>query len=376
MTDFEIYYSTLAQEAAGLLMKLIRIPSFSREENQTAACICAFLEARGVSFHRKGNNVFAQNRFFNAAKPTILLNSHHDTVKPGKSWTRDPFHPETENGKIYGLGSNDAGGCLVALMTVFIHYYHSEDLAYNLIFAATAEEEISGRNGIESILSELGPVDFAIVGEPTQMQMAVAEKGLMVLDCTSHGTTGHAAREEGENAIYKAIRDIDWFRTYQFEKVSPFLGPVKMSVTTILAGEQHNVIPSECGFTVDIRLTEDYTHEDVLAVINKNILSDFTVRSTRLKPSGISMEHPFVKTGQASGLEAYGSPTTSDQALMPFPSVKIGPGDSSRSHAADEFIYMEEIKQGIGIYIDVLDKLLHPYILQTYISDETLAKKN
>jgi len=348
----------LSDNAVRLLQQLIAIQSFSREENNSAECIASFLTDKGVSYHQKGNNIWAINKYFDSAKPSILLNSHHDTVKPNNSWTKDPFKPRIEDGKLFGLGSNDAGGCLVSLLATFLYFYDQHDLKSNIIFAATAEEEISGTNGIESILPELGKIDFAIVGEPTQMQMAIAEKGLLVIDCITHGKSGHAAREEGDNAIYKALKDLEWFRDYEFEKISPFLGQVKMTVTIIKAGEQHNVIPAECHFTVDIRLTEDYTHEEILAIIKANIQSEVKPRSTRLKPSKIDINHPIVQGGISLGLKPFGSSTTSDQALMPFPSLKMGPGDSARSHTADEFIYLKEIEEGIALYINILEKVL------------------
>lgn len=348
----------LAESATTLLKQLISIPSFSREEADTAEAIRSFLESHGVSVNRSGNNVWALNRHYDASKPTILLNSHHDTVKPNPAYTRDPFSPDVLNGKLYGLGSNDAGGPLVSLLATFLHFYDRSNLTYNLIMAATAEEEISGTGGIESILPLLPSLDFAIVGEPTKCDMAIAEKGLMVLDCLSHGVAGHAAREEGVNAIYRALDDIQWFRTYQFPKVSDTLGPVKMSVTVIHAGKQHNVVPAVCEFTVDVRLTDAYTPEEVLAVIRSQVSCDVKPRSTRLRPSGIALDHPLVVAAKQEGIALYGSPTTSDQALIPVSSVKIGPGDSARSHTADEFIYLQEISEGIETYIKLLNRLL------------------
>ncbi len=350
--------SVLVNDSIELLQKLISIPSFSREEDGTAEAIGQFLSAQNIDFQHKRNNVWASNKYFDPNKPTILLNSHHDTVKPNPGWTKDPFKPEIQDDKLYGLGSNDAGGCLVSLLATFRYFYDRPDLSYNLIFAATAEEENSGAGGIESILDELGNIDLAIVGEPTQMQMAIAERGLLVLDCVAHGRTGHAARDEGENAIYKALKDIEWFRNYRFEKISPFLGPVKMTVTVIKAGEQHNVIPNECHFVVDIRLTDQYIHEEVLDIIRNHVQSEIRPRSTRLKPSFISPEHPIVKAGLAMGLTTYGSPTSSDQAVIPYTSIKIGPGDSARSHTADEFIYLKEIEDGVGVYIEILERMM------------------
>lgn len=350
----------IAPDAIDLLKQLIALPSFSREEDRTAALITRFLEDRQVQTHRRQNNVWAVNQYFDPAKPTILLNSHHDTVRPNPGYTRDPFRAEEEDGKLYGLGSNDAGGSLVCLIAAFLHFYAHEDLRYNLCLAATAEEEISGKNGIECLLPELGPLDFAIVGEPTLLQLAIAEKGLMVLDCTAYGTAGHAARDEGDNAIYKAMRAIDWFRTYQYPNVSELLGPVKQSVTIIQAGAQHNVIPASCTFTVDVRTTDAYSNEEVLQIIRGHVDCDVTPRSTRLNPSSIAKDHPIVRAGVALGLTMYGSPTLSDQSLLNIPSLKLGPGDSARSHMADEFIYLDEISEGIRIYTRLLGQLLIP----------------
>lgn len=349
--------NTLFQDSLDLLCKLISIPSFSREEENTASAIELFLNEKGIETHRKLNNVWAFNKHYNASKPTILLNSHHDTVKPNAGYTRDPFSADLEDGKLYGLGSNDAGGCLVSLIAAFRYFYDKKGLKYNFCLAATAEEEISGRNGIELIIPELGPLDFAIVGEPTLMDLAVAERGLMVLDCVAHGKAGHAARDEGENAIYKAIKDIEWFRTYEFAKKSALFGPIKMSVTVIEAGSQHNVVPAICKFTVDVRVTDAYRNEEVLKIISNHISSDVTPRSTRLKPSSIPLDHPIVKAGIAMGRNTYGSPTTSDQALLDIDSLKIGPGNSARSHMADEFVYVDEIKEGIELYIKLISEI-------------------
>lgn len=344
--------------AIELLKQLIAIPSFSKEEDKTADTIEDFLKSKKIKTHRKLNNVWAYNKHFEITKPTILLNSHHDTVKPNAGYTLNPFEAIEKEGKLYGLGSNDAGGALVSLLATFIYFYEAKDLNYNLIYAATAEEEISGTNGVECILKDLGKIEFGIVGEPTQMHLAIAEKGLMVIDCIAHGKSGHAAREEGENAIYNAIKDIEWFRTFQFPKASETLGPIKMSVTIIHSGQQHNVVPDKCEYTVDIRLTDAYTNEEIINIIKENVSSTITPRSTRLKSSSIPKEHPIVKAGVNMGRNTYGSPTTSDKALMNFPTLKIGPGDSARSHTADEFIYLYEIKEGIMIYINMLKYIL------------------
>ncbi|WP_420148684.1 M20 family metallo-hydrolase [Spirosoma sp.] len=348
----------LAADALALLKRLIATPSFSREEDKTAAIIEGFFQEKQIPFERLQHNIWAKNRHFDPAKPTILLNSHHDTVKPNTSWTLDPFDPIERDGKLFGLGSNDAGGCLVSLIATFVHFYDQPDMVYNLVMAASAEEEISGRNGLELLLPELPPISFAIVGEPTEMQLAIAEKGLLVLDCTAHGVSGHAARNEGENAIYKAIQDINWLTTYQFPNVSPTLGPIKLSVTIINAGTQHNVVPDTCTFTIDARVTEQYTLEEVIDIIRDNIQSEVKPRSIRLKPSSIPVDHPIVKAGVALGRTTYGSPTTSDQAVLNCPSLKCGPGHSGRSHSADEFIYLREIEEGIDGYIRMLEQLL------------------
>ena len=357
MSEPNIY--DLQREAIDLLKGLIVTPSFSREEDKTADIIQAFLKEHSIDVNRHLNNVWAKNKYFDPAKPTILLNSHHDTVKPNSQWTRDPFTAIVEDEKLFGLGSNDAGGALVSLIAAFLFFYGKKDLKYNLVLAATAEEEISGAHGIESLLPLLGKIDAGIVGEPTQMQMAIAERGLLVLDCTSYGKAGHAAREEGENAIYKAMKDIDWFQSYQFSEISDLLGPVKMSVTVIETDNKaHNMISAECRFVVDVRVNELYKFEDILDFIRANVQSEVKPRSTRLRSSAIAMDHPLVKAGLNLGRAYYGSPTSSDKALMPFPALKIGPGDSARSHTADEYIYVDEIKEGIDLYIQLLSKIL------------------
>ncbi len=340
------------------LKDLIAIQSFSREEEQTAALIKQVFADNGIDAKQHLFNLWAVNKHFDPAKPTLLLNSHHDTVKPNKGYTKDPFAPIEEDGKLYGLGSNDAGGALVCLIATFIHFYDKKNLKYNLVMAATAEEEISGKNGIECILDQLPEIDVAIVGEPTLMDMAVSEKGLLVVDAVAKGKSGHAAREEGDNAIYKAIADIDWIKNYRFEKVSDTLGPMKMSVTLVNAGTQHNVVPDECSYTIDIRVTDAYTHEEVLEILDQHTLATLTPRSVRLKSSSIPTNHPLVQAGLSLGRKPYGSPTTSDQALIPVPSLKMGPGDSARSHSADEFIYIHELKDGVNLYIDLLEKVI------------------
>lgn len=349
----------LQKDSIALLKELIKIQSFSKEEDKTADVIERFLQQRNIKTRRKLNNVWAYNQHFDASKPTLLLNSHHDTVKPNSGYTRDPYDAEVEEGKLYGLGSNDAGGCLVSLIATFLYYNAQTDLSYNICLATTAEEEISGNNGLECVLPDLGELEFAIVGEPTQMQLAIAERGLLVLDCTSTGKAGHAAREEGDNAIYKAIKDIEWFRNYRFSKISEVFGPLKMSVTIINAGSQHNVVPATCTFTVDVRVTDAYTNEEVLKIIRTNVACEVQPRSIRLKPSSIDKQHPLVQSGIALGRTTYGSPTTSDQALLSIPSVKVGPGDSARSHMADEYVFVNEIEEGIKLYIEMLKPVIN-----------------
>lgn len=347
----------IKNDSVDLLKKLIAIPSFSKEEEGTAAVLFEFLAEKGPEPQKLEKNVWAKNKHFDALKPTLLLNSHHDTVKPNSGYTRDPFKAQIENGKLYGLGSNDAGGPLVSLIGTFLHFFDRNDLNFNVVMAATAEEEISGANGIEKLWPELPHIDFAVVGEPTLTDVAIAEKGLLVVDCVSHGKAGHAAREEGENAIYLAMKDIEWFKTFQFPKVSPVLGQVKMSVTIIQAGQAHNQVPPTCTFTVDIRVTDAYTLEEVLGIVRQNVTSTVTPRSLRLKPSGIADHHPLAQAARGTGRKLYGSPTTSDQALIPVPSIKMGPGDSARSHSANEYIHVSEIETGIDTYIKLLEAL-------------------
>ncbi|MBS1653722.1 MAG: M20 family metallo-hydrolase [Bacteroidetes bacterium] len=348
----------LQLDAIALLKELIATPSFSKEEDETAAILCSFLRERNIEYARVGNNVYALNKHYDPAKPSILLNSHHDTVKPNKGYTFDPFSPFEKDGKIFGLGSNDAGGCLVSLIATFLYYYEQEGLKHNVVFAASAEEEISGVNGIELVLPYLGRIDYGIVGEPTKLEMAVAERGLMVIDCTAEGRSGHAARNEGENALYKAVDDIDWIRNYKFEKVSPLLGESRMTVTVInTENVQHNVVPSTCKFVIDVRVNELYTFDEILAALQHNMKSKFKPRTTRMKSTSIPLDHPLVKAGIALGKGYYGSPTTSDKALMPFPTLKMGPGDSARSHTADEYIYIDELKEGIDTYIKLVKQL-------------------
>ena len=342
--------------AVKLIMELISIPSVSRDEDKAADKIEEFLGERGLKPLRRNNNVWARHHISDNL-PTILLNSHLDTVKPVEGWTKDPYSPEMEEFRIYGLGSNDAGAALASLLVSFLNYAEQDSLPYNLVFAATAEEEISGENGVSSILTELGKIDLGIVGEPTTCKMAVAEKGLMVLDCTSSGSSAHAASGMGENAIYAAMQDMEWFRNYSFDKSSPWLGGVSMQVTQIEAGTQHNVVPDTCRFVVDVRTIECFDNKSVFEVISEKVASKVEARSFRLNPSSIAESHPLIQRGLGLGLQAYGSQTLSDQSLMPFTTLKIGPGDWLRSHTADEFITMDEIRQGIITYIQLLNGL-------------------
>ena len=347
----------LYTEALDVLKNLIRIPSFSKEESLSADLIQQYLEAKGQKVNRHINNVWVVHPDYQAGRSTLLLNSHHDTVKPTSSWTEEPFLPTEKDGKLIGLGSNDAGGPLVSLMATFLYFAQKPSLKWNLVYAATAEEEISGFHGIESIKSHIGRIDLAIVGEPSKMELAVAEKGLLVIDCKAPGRPGHAAREEGENAIYNALSDIEWIRNYKFPKVSAVLGPTKMSVTMIKAGYQHNLVPDVCDFVIDVRTNEYYSNEETLGIIRQNLKSETSARSLRLNSSFIPDDHPLVKIAKDLKIHCYGSPTSSDQAVMPWTSVKIGPGDSARSHTANEYIYPSEIKHGIDLYIEILEKL-------------------
>lgn len=349
--------NSLYNHAIELLSTLISIPSYSGFENKTADEIELHLSKWHVSTIRKLNNVWCYNKHFDIQKPTILLNSHHDTVKPNEQYTRDPFSPVIYDDKLYGLGSNDAGASLVSLISVFIYFYESENLPFNLCLAATAEEETSGANGIRCILEDLKEISFAIVGEPTNMQIAIAEMGSMVIDCISKGRSAHAAREEGDNAIYKSLRDINWFSNFQFPIEYGLAQPVKMSVTQINAGLQHNIIPGTCHFTVDIRFNHSYTSREILNTIVNHTLCSFNVRPNILKPSHIDLLHPLVVAGLGLGRKTYLSPTSSDQGWLDMPSIKMGPGESARSHTADEFVNIEEIEEGITIYVRLLESI-------------------
>ncbi|MBR4848779.1 MAG: M20 family metallo-hydrolase [Bacteroidaceae bacterium] len=349
-----------AQEVIELLDKLIATPSHSREEGATADILEAFLRAKGIDVQRIHNNVWAKSLHFDEARPTLLLNSHHDTVKPSAAYTMDPYTPLHTDGKIYGLGSNDAGASLVSLATIFCNNYTAE-LSYNTVLALTAEEEVMGEKGMRAMLPELERVgiriDMALVGEPTGMKAAVGERGLLVFDATARGVRGHAARDEGVNALYKAIADIERLRNYRFERRSELLGDINVTVTMISAGTQHNVVPDECKFVVDVRTTDAYTNEQTVELLQAAVECELIPRSTRVRASAIGEEHPLVKAAAAIGRERFVSPTTSDMALMPFPSLKMGVGESARSHTANEFVMENEIVEGIALYQRMIDEL-------------------
>lgn len=346
--------ATLTQEAISLLKNLIQTPSFSSEEQQTAALIENWFVQNDIPFERENNNVWAFNKYFDKNKPTLLLNSHHDTVKPNQGYTNDPFEAIVKDGKLFGLGSNDAGGCLVSLLATFVHFYANENLPYNIVVVASAEEESSGKNGLNSVLKHLPELECAIVGEPTLMQLAVAEKGLLVLDIIVKGTASHAAHINEDNPIYNALPVIEWFKTYQFEKISEVLGPVKMTVTQVTAGKQHNVVPAECHLVVDIRVNDCYNNTEILETVRANVAAEVNPRSMHLNASSIPVSHGLVQAGIALGRTTYGSPTLSDQSVLSCKSLKLGPGETLRSHSADEFIFLNEIEEGIELYIKIL----------------------
>jgi len=358
----------LILEAISLLKSLIKTPSFSSEEHHTALLIESWFQDSDISFNRTNNNIWAINKYFDETKPTLLLNSHHDTVRPNNGYTKDPFDPIINAGKLYGLGSNDAGGCLVSLLATFSFFYYHKHLKYNLVMVASAEEENSGENGLNSMLSIIPEISVAIIGEPTLMQLAIAEKGLVVFDAKVIGTPGHAAHKNDDNAIYNSIEVLKWFQDYTFEKYSESLGDVKMTVTQIQAGKQHNAIPSEVTLVVDVRVNDRYSNKEIAEILeNESPCSTIVPRSLRLNSSSISVEHDLIKAGLELGRKTYGSPTLSDQSVLSCPSLKLGPGDSTRSHTADEFIYLQEIEEGITLYIKLLEKTL----LDT--KDETLG---
>ena len=341
-------------DAVQLLKKLIATPSVSRNEKDAADIMEQTIRSYGFEPQREANNLWIIDPHYDESRPTLLLNAHIDTVKPAASWSRDPFSPDVEDGVLYGLGSNDCGGGLCSLLQIF-RMLTEKPQSYNLIYLASAEEEVSGKDGITRALPLLPHIDLAIVGEPTGMNPAVAEKGLMVLDVIAHGKSGHAARNEGVNAIYEALDDMRWIRDYKFEKVSEFLGPTKMTLTVVNAGTQHNVIPDKCTMLVDIRTNEFYDNEEVYELIRQHLKSEVKAHSFRLKSSRIDPEHPLIRKCVAMGMKPFGSPTLSDQALMHFPSFKLGPGESSRSHSANEFIRISEIRDAIAKYETLLD---------------------
>ena len=344
----------LTQEAISLLEALIETPSFSSEEDQTALLIENWFKQNDIPFERENNNVWAFNKHFDKNKPTLLLNSHHDTVKPNQGYTNDPFNAFVEDGKLFGLGSNDAGGCLVSLLATFVYFFSNENLPYNIVIVASAEEESSGKKGLNSVLKHLPELDCAIVGEPTLMQLAVAEKGLLVLDIVVKGTASHAAHNNPDNPIYNAIPVMEWFNSYEFEKISDVLGPVKMTVTQIHAGKQHNVVPSQCDLVVDIRVNDCYNNSEILEIVRKQVSAEVNPRSMHLNASSIPVTHGLVQAGIALGRTTYGSPTLSDQSVLSCQSLKLGPGETLRSHSANEFIYVSEIEGGIALYIKIL----------------------
>lgn len=349
----------LTKDAINLLKQLIETQSFSSEEDQTASHIETWFKRYDIDYNRTQNNVWATNCYFDKNKPTLLLNSHHDTVRPNSAYTKDPFKAIEENGKLYGLGSNDAGGALVSLMATFTYFYGLKDLKYNLALVASAEEESSGPNGLNSMLSIIPNIDVAIVGEPTQMHLAVAEKGLVVFDAVVKGTPSHAAHPNEDNVIYKSIEVLEWFRDFKFERISESLGEVKMTVSQIHAGKQHNAVPADLDLVIDVRVNDAYTNTEISEIIQlKAPCHSITPRSLRLNSSSIPMDHELVQAGVAMGRSTYGSPTLSDQAALSCPSLKMGPGDSTRSHSADEFIYLKEIEEGIQIYVEMLKRVI------------------
>ena len=348
----------LTEKAIALLKDLIGIKSFSSAENKTADRIEQWFVLNEVKFNRDGNNVWALNKYYDSSKPTLLLNSHHDTVKPNAAYTRDPYKAEIIDGKLYGLGSNDAGGALVSLIALFTHYYNHKELKYNLLIAASAEEETAGENSLRGLLSKLPKIDLAIVGEPTEMQMAIAEKGLIVFDGVIEGTASHAAHQNNDSAIMKLPKVLEWFGDFSFDKKSDFLGPVKVTVTQVEAGKEHNVIPAKVNIVVDVRVNDKYTNEEAAEILIKEAPCKLTPRSLRLGSSSIDVHHELIQSGIKLGRTTYGSPTLSDQAALDCPSLKMGPGLSTRSHTADEYLFVNEIEEAIDIYIELLGEIL------------------
>lgn len=350
----------LTEKAIDLLKQLISIQSFSSEEDKTADTIEHWFREFDIPFERIYNNVFAKNKFWDDSKPTLLLNSHHDTVKPNKAYTKDPFHPHIEDGKLYGLGSNDAGGCLVSLIATFTHFYSSENLSHNILMVASMEEESAGVNSLRGLLPKLPKIDVAIVGEPTLMQLAIAEKGLIVFDGVVKGTPSHAAHPNDNNSIYNTIEVLEWFKNYRFKKSSEALGDVKMTVTQINAGSQHNVVPAQVELVIDVRVNDAYTNLEIAELLKSEAPCELQERGLNLNSSKIDKNHALVQSGIALGRTTYGSPTLSDQAALTCQSLKLGPGDSTRSHSADEYIYVHEIEEGIDLYIKILEGFLAP----------------
>lgn len=349
----------LQQEAIELLKNLIQTQSFSGEEDKTSELLEIWFKKHEIPFKRYLNNVWAVSKNYDEAKPTLLLNSHHDTVKPNSAYTRDPFKAEIEDGKLFGLGSNDAGGCLVSLLATFTYLYSEENLSHNILFAGTAEEEINGKDGIAALLSKIPEIDVAIVGEPTLMNLAVAEKGLVVFDAVVKGTPSHAAHPNSDNSIYKTAKVLEWFENFKLDKVSENLGEVKVTVTQIQAGSQHNVVPARVHLVIDVRVNDKYSNDEIERILKEKApVDEINARSLRLNSSSIPLDHELVKAGIELGMEPYGSPTLSDQAMLSCSSLKLGPGDSTRSHSADEFIYVKEIEEGIEKYIRLLEKAL------------------
>lgn len=347
-------------EAVALLQRLIATPSPSRAEAGTADLLAGWLAERGVRTERLHNNLWARSERFDPTLPTLLLNAHHDTVRPAAGYTRDPYAPSVEQGRLYGLGSNDAGASAVCLVQAFLAFRRAR-LPFNLVLALSAEEECSGEKGMRALLPALGRIDMGLVGEPTGMRAAVGERGLVVLDCTARGRSGHAARGEGVNALYIALEDIARLRTFRFERESELLGPVGIAATQIEAGTQHNVIPDRCRFVVDVRTTDAYTNEQTVEILRSLLRSEAVPRSTRIRASALDADHPLARAARAAGRPAYVSPTTSDRTLMPFPALKMGPGESARSHTADEFVLLAEIAEGIAIYEAYIEKLAQQY---------------
>ena len=348
----------LTSKAIDLLKKLIATPSLSSEEDKTAEAIEDWFKEFEIPFEREKNNVYAFNKYFDDTKPTLLLNSHHDTVKPNSAYTKDPFDPQITDGKLYGLGSNDAGGALVSLIATFTYFYGAKDLGHNIVLVASAEEETSGPNGLNSMLKILPKIDVAIVGEPTLMDLAIAEKGLVIFDAEVEGTPSHAAHPNNNNSIYNTIDVLEWFRAFKFEKHSEVLGDVKLTVTQINGGSQHNVVPAKVDLVIDVRVNDCYSNQEITDILEKEAPCKLQARSLRLNSSAINKNHSLVQAGISLGRSTYGSPTLSDQATLSCQSLKLGPGDSTRSHSADEFIYVREIEEGIDLYIKLLERFL------------------